>query len=200
MNPAIIHSNRSVLLAGFLALGLAGVLSAAGAETANKSAGTDYSAFRLIADRNIFNPDRYAHSTRGSRQTKAHAPALPAFYLVGTMDYRKGIFAFFDGNNSEYRKVAGKGGTVAGYAVTEITHAGVKLEAGGKTLELKVGARMQQDGEGKWELSETGSSAEAATVAPAPAASDASAAPASDSSATSDILKRLMQKREQETK
>src|SRR5262245_16650 len=75
------------------------------AQTTNKSASADYSAFKIITDRNIFNPQRHAR-VNGQERKEANRPAtVDSFSLVGTMSYAKGTFAFFDGSSSEYRKV-----------------------------------------------------------------------------------------------
>jgi hypothetical protein len=92
--------------------------------------------------------------------------------------------------------------------VTEITPTGVKLQAAGKKpIEMKVGAQMRQDGENGWELSD-GSSAELITSEPETAAtadSDETKSNTDDRTGNSgvepnDILKKLMQQREQELK
>src|SRR5579862_1681456 len=69
--------------------------------TNNSASPFDYSAFQLIAERNIFDPNRAPRSIRNTTQPKT----TDSFTLVGTMSYEKGIFAFFDGNSSDYKKV-----------------------------------------------------------------------------------------------
>lgn len=167
---------------------------------------TDFSAFKLVTDRNIFDPNRYPHSSRSSyRPTHrhTHSASAPAFALVGTMNYHKGMFAFFDGNDSDYRKILQRNGVVAGYTVTEITLAGVKLQAGTNSIEMRIGAQMRQDG-GVWELADADEpliSAGPAANVPSSANENNSTPPsgAADSGApVSDVLKRLMQLRAQE--
>ena len=82
---------------------------AASAQDTNATARTDYQFFSVIADRNIFDPNRYAHAT-GSRPAESSGPRTPGFALVGTMSYRKGTYAFFDGTSAEYRKVLERDG------------------------------------------------------------------------------------------
>jgi hypothetical protein len=167
----------------------------------------DYAQFsRFITDRNIFDPDRYAHSSPG---TSTYRPKVsrsaPAFTLVGTMNYEKGMFAFFDGNNSDLRKVLyeSDSNSIAGYTVAEITFTGVKLQSADKkqTVRLKIGDMMRQEGSA-WRLADSGGSFESApdsTAAAESSSPDASSAPSS-ASAPNDILKKLMQQREQELK
>ena len=142
---------------------------------------------------------------RMRRTGRGHAisPSAPYFSLVGTMNYRKGMIAFFDGNDSDYRKVLSPDGVIAGYKVVEITQRGVKLVAAGKPVEMKVGAQMRQENKGEWQLAGSGELPAAATAAnEAPAADETPAASAAPSSASepNDVLKKLMQQREQELK
>jgi hypothetical protein len=123
----------------------------------------------------------------------------PAFSLVGTMTYKKGMLAFFDGTDSDYRKVLGLNGVINGYTVAEITLHGVRLESAGKSVEMKVGAHMRQEGKGEWQLAESGELPASAAEA-GPATPDASPPSADSSSEGNDVLKKLMQQREQELK
>ena len=102
---------------------------AASAQETNRASQTDFSAFRVISQRNIFNLNRTARRERNRTQQVGDA-----FYLVGTMSYEKGTFAFFDGTGSEYRKILQNAGAIAGYKVVEITPTSVRLEIGGKQV------------------------------------------------------------------
>ncbi len=188
----------------------------ASAQSTNVPGPTDYDAFsRFITERNIFDPNRYPHNSREgrtritTRQTRTQR-AAPAFTLVGTMSYEKGMFAFFDGNNADLRKVLPASGSIAGYTVTEVTLTGATLQSADKkeTVPLKIGEMMRQEGE-HWKpagLAELGSGTSTteseAGTAPAASGADAGSAPAAPSSASApnDILKKLMQQREQELK
>jgi hypothetical protein len=187
-------------LVAMVAVLMAGGLFAA-AQSTNAPARTDYSSFRVIVERNIFNPNRYPRTSRSSQRSTPQS--VPAFLLVGTLDYQKGTFAFFDGTTSDYRKVLQRDGNIAGYTVTEITLDGVKLAAGGKQIEMKIGAQMRQESAGAWELSgqsELPASAAADTTSPSDETSAASASSSSSSGEENDVLKKLMQQREQELK
>jgi hypothetical protein len=172
----------------------------AAAQPTNAPAGNDFSSFRIIAERNIFDPNRYPHTTRSVRRTANNR--APAFSLVGTMTYKKGMLAFFDGTDSDYRKVLPPHGVINGYTVAEITLRGVRLESGGKTVEMKVGAQMRQEAKGEWQLAEPGE-LPAATAGGGAAAAGETPAPgpaAGSDSEPNDVLKKLMQQREQELK
>src|SRR5215510_7712669 len=78
----------------------------------------DYSSFKIVTDRNIFNANRsgrVARSREQQRQVKVDTLAL-----VGTLSYEKGTFAFFDGSSSQFRKTAKVADSVAGFKVTAI--------------------------------------------------------------------------------
>lgn len=179
------------------------------AQQTNAPGATDYSDLsRFISERNIFDPSRYSRLNRNARRPTARPVAVPTFALVGTMNYQKGVFAFFDGNNSDYRKILQPGGVIAGYTVAEISPSRVKLQAADKKpVEMNIGAQMRREGDSGWELSgQAGDSfAAAAQSESSPegvdkSASSESSVPASSSGEASDVLKRLMQQREQEMK
>jgi hypothetical protein len=171
---------------------------------------TAYSAFgRFITTRNIFDPNRYARDlTRPVRTTRVQRSA-PTFTLVGTMSYEKGLFAFFDGNDSDLKKVLYSPDTngIAGFVLTEITPAGVTLETADKkrTLQLKIGDSMRQEGK-VWQPTGTSESTESSLDTATDAGSsadnsstDSGSAPGS-AGAPNDILKKLMEQREKELK
>jgi hypothetical protein len=196
-NKNLFWRTRAAWVAAFL---LAGFFLSA--EQADRSVTADFSPFQIIAQRNIFDPDRRPGTNRGSRRRSTPRAVVPAFSLAGTMSYRKGLFAFFDGTSSDYRKVLQEGGTIAGYTVTKITLDGVQLQAAGVKIEMKVGGQMRQESEGGWqldaqaELPATGMDDENST-----SDSDETFAPgAPSSSEPNDVLKKLMQQREQELK
>jgi hypothetical protein len=184
------------LLAGFVVLGLANSFPAAAQQT-NAPAGTNYSSFQIIAERNIFDPNRYPRTSRSNRRTSSRSATT--FSLVGTMSYQRGMIAFFDGTDSGYRKVLTQNGVVAGYKVVEITLRGVKLESGGKQIEMKVGAQMRQESKGEWQLAGPGE-LPASTAENEVTASNETPSSAGSSSEGNDVLKKLMQQREQELK
>jgi hypothetical protein len=201
---ALRYWNASRRLRTVALLAALGVLLANGrlaaAQTTNAPAATNYSSFQIIVDRNIFDPNRYAHASpsRGRSVSKS----APYFALVGTLSSRNGMLAFFDGNDSDYRKVLSPDGVIAGYKVAEITLHGVKLTSTNKPVVMKVGAQMRQEGKGEWQLAESGewpattAGNEAPTTDETPVATPASGA----GSEPNDVLRKLMQQREQELK
>jgi len=168
----------------------------------------DYASFsRFVTDRNIFDPNRQPHSSSTrphTRTTRTRASlSAPAFTLVGTMGYQKGLFAFFSGNNDDIKKVLPVAGKIADYNVTQIVQGRVTLEATNKSekFELKIGDVMRQEN-GKWALAGA-AELPAGTVASEPSATSSSGndnpAPAPSSAlGQSEVLKRLMQLRAKE--
>src|SRR2546421_1583725 len=71
-----------------------GLWTCLGAQPTNAPDRFDYSAFKLITERNIFNSHRSARYT-APRESGPQA-RVDSFALVGTMSYEKGPFAFFD--------------------------------------------------------------------------------------------------------
>jgi len=201
-------SNNRKLASGMVvrilsAISVAAIMACATAfgQDTNSASPSNFSYFRIITERNIFNPDRYPNRARGPRGPRG--PATDAFALVGTMSYEKGQFAFFDGTSSTYRKALPAGGTIAGYKVAEITPTAVKLVSTNKQVELKVGSQMRHEGT-NWQLVArnelpTESAADTSETS-GTATSTSSSGSSSSESEPNDVLKRLMQRREEDLK
>jgi hypothetical protein len=152
----------------------------------------DFASFKIVADRNIFNANRSGGPVRSSRETR-NPSKVEALRLVGIMDYEKGLFAFFDGTSSDYRKALQSSNVIAGYTLTNVTADGVTLAADGKTYELRVGAQLRREDNGDWQVVSTGE------MPAATGGSSASSEEGGDSGGeVSEVLKKLMQQREQE--
>jgi hypothetical protein len=162
----------------------------AGSTTNSGASALDYSAFRLVVDRNIFDPNRSPRSPRPTAPSKT----VDAFTLVGTMSYEKGIFAFFDGTSSDYQKALKPEDNIAGYKLVAISPNSVKLVLNTNQVELSIGNQMRRREDGTWERSAT---AETYAASSANSASNSSGEPAS-SGAESDIIKKMMLRREKE--
>lgn len=177
-----------VMAAFYCATGLRG-------QPPNNDAAPSYDSFSLIWRRNIFDPNRRAMSYR---RPSGPSRTVDAFALVGTLSYSKGKFAFFNGTSPDYKKVLEPGASIAGYTIKDITAKNVLLAANGKEVEMNVGSQMRNEGRNNWKLS-------AGSDLPTSSDSntDTSAAltpPAGASPAMSDVLKRLMEQRQQEIK
>ena len=168
------------------------------AATDSAASKLDYNSFRLIVERNIFNPNRAPH-----RAGAAAPPPKRTDYvsLVGIMSYEKGEFAFFSGTSSSYEKAAKVADSIADYKVTEINSLSnsVKLAAGTNRLEMLVGMSLRRDDGGEWSLSHAPAAYTAATASAASPDSTASSTTGTASSADdNDVIKRMMQRRQQQ--
>jgi hypothetical protein len=204
-------TRTKIILATLLAL--AGGFAAQSQSNRNSTPGsTDYNQFsRFITDRNIFDPTRYPRG--GSTQIKRpqnHRPTAGAPYvtLVGTMSYEKGMFAFFDSNNQDMKKIIGAGEEIGIYTVKDISKNMVTLAGKDKKeFTMKVGEQMRQES-GVWMVTEA---VDSGSPAPAEAtasegdsstggtdAQPAEAATPSSNLEANDVLKRLMELRAKE--
>ncbi len=113
--------------------------------------------------------------------------------LVGTMSYEKGTFAFFDGTSAEYKKALKLADWIAGYKVTEIAANVVKLASATNQVELRVGRQLRREEDGPWLLA-----AQTAPYAASGSGTSGTGSAAATSGAESDIVKRMMQRREKE--
>lgn len=130
------------------------------AKPAPSSGKLDYSSFKSVAERNIFNGNRSGQRMTATRSsTQQRSVRVESFTLVGTLlSEDKDPVAFFDGTGSESRKALKQGGSLAGFTVKEILHAGVRLAEGTNTLDVFVGTGMRREDEGLWKSSTTGAS------------------------------------------
>jgi hypothetical protein len=179
---------------------------------------TNYMQFsQFITQRNIFDPSRYPHESRRPRPQYQRPSRAPQFNLVGTMSYEKGNFAFFSGNRDELKEILTVNGTIAGYTVTDITPQSATLRGPDKKdLVLQIGDQMRQENEGWIYVSRNNvtpdvvpterTTSASGTVTPGNTTTPSTDTDNSDNAAPSanlgsdDVLKRLMQKREQENK
>jgi hypothetical protein len=168
--------------------------------TNNGPVSLDYAAFKLIVDRNIFDPNRYPHRP-GAPSVRPPPKSVDYVSLVGTMSYEKGTFAFFDGTSSDYKKALKLTDSIVGYKVTNITPNAVRLASGTNEINLSVGSQLRREEDGPWRLSSqvvSYSATPALTATNGAPSTNATGSDIAPGGAESDILKRLMQKREKE--
>lgn len=128
-------------------------------EPARPAGKLDFSSFKTIAERNIFNGNRSGQritSTRSSSQQRS--VRVESFTLVGTLLSAKGPVAFFDGTGSDFHKSLKPGGKIGNFTIREILHAGIRLTEGTNEMELRVGNGMRREDEGLWKVSSGGAS------------------------------------------
>ncbi len=136
-----------------LALGLLMLASRPAAAQSSAPPKSDFSAFRIITDRNVFDPRRYARS--GPARETRRAARVDTFTLVGTLEYDKGPVAFFDGTSSQFRKAVRPEESIGSFKVADIKPAAVTLVSDTNTFQLKMGSQMRREEEGPWQLAAT---------------------------------------------
>jgi len=164
------------------------------------SGAADLSAFRIIADRNIFNATR-----SGARPGPARNPRRPArvetLALVGTLEAGTNRIAFFDGSDARFRQAVRTGEQVAGLTIQEIHFDRVYVVQETRRWELPVGRALRREDEGEWQLADA-VGLPAAAPADALDGSSGLATGAADSPAVSgeaaEILRKLMERRARE--
>lgn len=141
-----VHHLRFWVVAALTALA-----ASAPAQETNQVNPKDFSAFKIISERNIFDPNRLP-----PRTAPPPPPAIvDSFGLYGTMEYgEKGPLAVFSGSHSEYHKVLETGGSIAGFTVKKIGRDDVKLFSGTNETDLKVGMQMRRNADGNWSVAE----------------------------------------------
>jgi hypothetical protein len=178
----------------------------------NGPASLDYAAFKVIAELNIFDPNRVP-----SGPAPVRAPTAEYFTLVGTAHLDEGIYAgtyaIFIGSDSKYERRLKVSDSIAGYKLTNIAADSVKLaiatnvvgadsvKLAGATndVELRMGMQMRREATGPWQLSAASSSAAASSsLAPTPSSESSGTNSAASAGGENEVLKRLMQRRAQE--
>ncbi len=155
-----------------------------------------YDSFKIVAEKNIFNPNRSGRSPEreSTRREPERRVRIDAIALVGTISYDKGDFAFFDGSSSDYRRTLKPTETIGDLTVASVSATQVVLYSANtnqttNSWTLPIGMQLQRRDDGPWEVSSRSMAA----------ASSPSAASASGSGGSDDVLKRLMQQRESES-
>ena len=162
--------------------------SSAATAGAPVSPSSGFEAFQLIAERNIFNPNRIGR-TRSNSDEKP--PRVDEIALVGTMQSDAGVMAFFDSPDAAFKKTLKAGESVADFKVESIAPDGVQLMRGDKPLALKVAQQLRRAEGGDWNVITMVPEVEAVK----PVEINAAAEPSAD---TSEALKRLMEKRKKQ--
>jgi len=175
---------------------LAGI-SLHAAET-NGVSGTDFPSFKIISERNIFNPNRSGRDAVVVAKTPKPVK-VETFTLVGASSSEIGRFAFFDGSSSEFRKVVKRGDSFGNFTVADISWNGVKLvPSSGEPVEMTIQSQMKRQDEGEWVFN--ANPEPTVSSSPDQGSSGGGNTASASSGGESDVLKRLMQKREEELK
>jgi hypothetical protein len=156
-----------------------------------------FETFRLIGDRNIFNPNRVGRSSRNSEEAP---PRSDIISFVGTMDYAKGYYAFFDGSERAYQQTLKEGGKIGPFIVKNITADSVELARDPNPFSLKMGQQLRKPVGGDWTLVGADVARAEARAAEAAAAAATATQPQAIPADASEALRRLMEKRQNQLK
>jgi hypothetical protein len=154
-----------------------------------------FEAFGLVVERNIFNPNR---TGRSASAPEAKPVRVDEIALVGTMMSDEGLRAFFESADSRFRKTVRVGDSIAEFKVARISSSGVDLAQGDTALALLVAQRLRRVEGGAWTVDTSGTEAAQGTGLTAGRRAVEPGAPAEIPADASDVLKRLMKKREKQ--
>ncbi|HEY1109740.1 MAG TPA: hypothetical protein VGE76_13925 [Opitutaceae bacterium] len=149
-----------------------------------------YDAFRVIADRNIFNPNR----TR-ARGPEEVAPKVDTIALVGIVHDSGKVVAVFDSPDEGFRKALQVGENIADFSVTKIEDDHIELSGkDGKAFPFRMSQQLRRVEGGEWRT--TGRDFVRIESSRDRPSKDTPAIP-SDASA---VLRRLMEQRQKQLK
>jgi hypothetical protein len=183
-------------IAGLIAIFLLSTLSAFGQSRERKG----FEAYRLIRTRNIFDPNRLAPRPEPSRE-RSSGPRSRNLSLTGTMVTDGKTLAFFGGSRADGRVIT-VGEKISDFTLKSIAPLQVELEKDGKITTLVVGRQLSYDSNGTTSeepaAHEEPAPAEAAPGAPAAPAQGGTAPAAAPSNDKNEILRRMMERRQQQ--
>ncbi|MBX3729530.1 MAG: hypothetical protein KF858_10130 [Candidatus Sumerlaeia bacterium] len=174
--------NRRLPIAALLASAALVAVVATAQGPRPSTARSSFDEYRLITERNIFNPNRRAPSARPSGPTRTPAPVVRNILLTGTLVSGNGPVAFFHDDGREHSGARRERDAVVGWTIESITTKGVVVFDGTRRQEWAVGTPMRRIADGNWYLPESRSS----SILDDPAAEAA-------------ILQRLRERRAQES-
>ena len=148
---------------------------------------------------------RAAHRVRPDAAGVHANESLAYLALTGTMVTDGKALAFFSGSRSEYSRVIGVGDSIADFKVTAITAQQVELERDGKSVVLVVGSGSSRSmahrsirAPSKPNTSARPSTASAVPASPRQMAQRPPPAAPAASTDKNEVLRRMMERREQE--
>ena len=162
-----------------------------------------FDAYRVIRLRNIFDPDRTGANEAAGQAAATPPPVTAAppprasdfVALTGVMVTGGKSLAFFSGSRSDYDKVLPVNQEIAGAKIAKITPAGIEVSRAGRTIVVNVGQTVPFDNSAPTIAPSTANSA------PAGPPDASSGSPSSSSNTALDaIMRRMMERRQQELK
>jgi hypothetical protein len=147
-----------------------------------------FDVFRIILERNIFNPNRIGRSP-----AEEPPPRMETIALVGTMQSDEGQwFAFFDSPDVSYQQALHEGETIGGLTIRKIMPNAVQLARDEKPFGLRVNQQLRRAEGAEWRVV----ARDYVRVDTAPPV-EAAAGPAIPTDASA-VLRRLMEQRQKQ--
>jgi hypothetical protein len=162
-----------------------------------------FDRFQLVVERNIFNPNRLGRTRVDAGDKPARVDEIS---LVGTVRYDREQLAIFDSPDAQYRKAVREGEMLADFKLVRISQDTVELLRGDKPVALKVAQQLRRAEGAEWAVT-MNRAAQADPKAMDPGAANTINASRTGEAAAgeipadaSEVLKRLMKKREKQLK
>ena len=186
MNIPLIRFIASV---AFVLFGIA----SAPAEAPAKKQG--YDRYPMVRTRNIFDPERQPNVPTSAPVSQPAASRADYVALTGIMVTGDKTLAFFSGSRPEFNKVLSINATIAGASITKITPANIEIARDGKSVTVAVGQTVPLDGSAP-----SAAPASAPTITGPTTAAPGSGTPSAPASDKEALLRRMMERRQQELK
>ena len=173
-----------------------------------------YDSFKLLHTRNVFDPDRRPLRPTGPTTTTGGSRA-DYVALTGTLTDPNKTSAFFSGSRADFNKVLSVGDKIANATITEITSLNIVVNRDGKPTTVAVGQTVPLDaksapGAAPANFADVVNDAGSAAAGTATAAGGAPSAPGAASAAPGgskpnpsskeEIVRRMMERRQQDLK
>ena len=166
-------------------------------DNGNSSSPPDFSEFRIILERNIFDPGRTPGYGNAAR-SRERPPETERLYLKGVLIQKGAALAFFEGTKAAYNAIRTTGESIGEFKISHIHTERIIIEGEGRRIEIPVGSGLMKEEGREWELSAALHSSAQSIPEPKNAASTEGNAPGDDE-AMSDIMKKMMERRQKET-
>ena len=156
-----------------------------------------FDSFKLIYERNIFNQNRRPARTFRENPEPVKVVKTDRITLVGTVVTETNAVAFFDGSEFSLKGVVKLGQTIGGLKVETIVPGTITLSTGTNIFTLSMQSQIQRQDAGPWALVASAETYEKKDTLTKSGQESSSSNSSSDAGAD-EVLKRLMQKRDQE--
>ena len=161
---------------------------------------TGYDGYPLLQTRNIFDPERLPGITTAPAAAQTPSPTAADYAaLKGTLLAADKTLAFFSGSRAEFNKVLAVGGKIAGATVTQITFDFIEVEREGKRIRIAVGQTVPLNASALPGTAPTSAPASTFTT-PTNTPRSTAAAPTPPLADREALMRRMMEKRQQELK